>query len=109
MLKLITLALLFIHYVAQKFRAERLCQISSKWRVLTIWSTCVCVQADEAEATYKTCIADATTQQLELEHTKVTVLRQLQDVIKQSDQTIRSVSAPTQTARPSLRPVCRRR
>lgn len=51
------------------------------------------VQADEAEATYKTCIADATTQQLELEHTKVTVLRQLQDVIKQSDQTIRSVRA----------------
>lgn len=54
---------------------------------------CLCVraQADEAEATYRTCIADATTQQLELEHTKVTVLRQLQDVIKQSDQTLRSV------------------
>lgn len=51
----------------------------------------MCVQADEAEATYRTCIADATTQQLELEHTKVTVLRQLQDVIKQSDQTLRSV------------------
>ncbi|CAG5864679.1 unnamed protein product [Menidia menidia] len=48
-------------------------------------------KADEAEATYRTCIADATTQQLELEHTKVTVLRQLQDVIKQSDQTLRSV------------------
>lgn len=51
----------------------------------------ICSQADEAEATYRTCIADATTQQLELEHTKVTVLRQLQDVIKQSDQTLRSV------------------
>lgn len=51
----------------------------------------MCVQADEAEATYRTCIADATTQQQELEHTKVTVLRQLQDVIKQSDQTLRSV------------------
>lgn len=55
------------------------------------------VQADEAEATYRTCIADATTQHLELEHTKVTVLRQLQDVIKQSDQTIRSVRAHTHT------------
>ncbi|XP_028260621.1 rho GTPase-activating protein 45 isoform X2 [Parambassis ranga] len=49
-------------------------------------------KADEAEATYKTCIADATTQQLELEHTKVTVLRQLQDIIKQSDQTLRSAT-----------------
>uniref|UniRef100_A0A8C4H430 Rho GTPase activating protein 45b n=1 Tax=Dicentrarchus labrax TaxID=13489 RepID=A0A8C4H430_DICLA len=49
-------------------------------------------KADEAEATYRTCIADATTQQLELEHTKVTVLRQLQDVIKQSDQTLRSAT-----------------
>ncbi|XP_038572216.1 rho GTPase-activating protein 45 isoform X1 [Micropterus salmoides] len=49
-------------------------------------------KADEAEATYRTCIADATTQQLELEHTKVTVLRQLQDIIKQSDQTLRSAT-----------------
>ncbi|XP_056895007.1 rho GTPase-activating protein 45 isoform X2 [Takifugu flavidus] len=49
-------------------------------------------KADEAEATYKTCIADATTQHLELEHTKVTMLRQLQDLIKQSDQTIRSAT-----------------
>lgn len=49
------------------------------------------MQADEAEATYRTCIADATTQQLDLEHTKVNVLRQLQDLIKQSDQTLRSV------------------
>ncbi|CAJ1060208.1 rho GTPase-activating protein 45 isoform X2 [Xyrichtys novacula] len=49
-------------------------------------------KADEAEATYRTCIADATTQQLELEHTKVTVLRQMQDVIKQSDQTLRSAT-----------------
>lgn len=57
----------------------------------------MCVQADEAEATYRTCIADATTQQLELEHTKVTVLRQLQDVIKQSDQTLRSVRRITNT------------
>ncbi|XP_028300771.1 rho GTPase-activating protein 45 isoform X2 [Gouania willdenowi] len=49
-------------------------------------------KADEAEATYRTCIADATTQQLELEHTKVTVLRQLQDIVKQSDQTLRSAT-----------------
>ncbi|XP_063746821.1 rho GTPase-activating protein 45 isoform X2 [Eleginops maclovinus] len=49
-------------------------------------------KSDEAEATYRTCIADATTQQQELEHTKVTVLRQLQDVIKQSDQTLRSAT-----------------
>ncbi|XP_074523608.1 rho GTPase-activating protein 45 isoform X2 [Halichoeres trimaculatus] len=49
-------------------------------------------KADEAEATYRTCIADATAQQLELEHTKVTVLRQLQDVVKQSDQTLRSAT-----------------
>lgn len=65
----------------------------------------VCVQADEAEATYRTCIADATTQQLELEHTKVTVLRQLQDVIKQSDQTLRSVRANTHTHTQTIRPL----
>uniref|UniRef100_A0A8D3AN06 Rho GTPase activating protein 45b n=1 Tax=Scophthalmus maximus TaxID=52904 RepID=A0A8D3AN06_SCOMX len=49
-------------------------------------------KADEAEATYRTCIADATAQHLDLEHSKVTVLRQLQDVIKQSDQTLRSAT-----------------
>ncbi|CAL8254217.1 unnamed protein product [Merluccius merluccius] len=49
-------------------------------------------KADEAEATYRTCIADATTQQLELEHTKVTMLRQLQELVKQSDQTLRSAT-----------------
>ncbi|XP_010777034.1 LOW QUALITY PROTEIN: minor histocompatibility protein HA-1 [Notothenia coriiceps] len=49
-------------------------------------------KSDEAEATYRNCIADATTQQQELEHTKVTVLRTLQDVIKQSDQTLRSAT-----------------
>ncbi|KAL6107690.1 arhgap45 [Pungitius sinensis] len=49
-------------------------------------------KSDEAEATYRVCIADATTHQQELEHTKVTVLRQLQDVIKQSDQTLRSAT-----------------
>lgn len=70
-----------------------------------------CVQADEAEATYKTCIADATTQHLELEHTKVTMLRQLQDLIKQSDQTIRSVRASAVLLKPHhsfSSPVCRR-
>ncbi|XP_047198829.1 rho GTPase-activating protein 45 isoform X1 [Hippoglossus stenolepis] len=49
-------------------------------------------KSDEAEATYRTCIADATAQQLDLEHSKVTVLRQLQDVVKQSDQTLRSAT-----------------
>ncbi|CAL8308501.1 unnamed protein product [Lota lota] len=49
-------------------------------------------KAEEAEATYKTCIADATTQDNNLQHTKVTVLRQLQDVVKQSDQTLRSAT-----------------
>lgn len=68
----------------------------------------MCGQADEAEATYKTCIADATTQQLELEHTKVTVLRQLQDVIKQSDQTLRSVRTHTHThTQTCRRPYCK--
>ncbi|XP_050951325.1 rho GTPase-activating protein 45 isoform X2 [Labeo rohita] len=49
-------------------------------------------KAEEAEATYRTCIADAITQHQELEHIKVTVLRQIQEVIKQSDQTIRSAT-----------------
>nr|XP_015220810.1 PREDICTED: minor histocompatibility protein HA-1 [Lepisosteus oculatus] len=49
-------------------------------------------KAEEAEATYRTCIADAKTQNQELEDVKVNVLRQLQEVIKQSDQTLRSVS-----------------
>ncbi|XP_061833839.1 rho GTPase-activating protein 45 isoform X5 [Nerophis lumbriciformis] len=49
-------------------------------------------KAEEAEASYRTCIADATTQMGELEETKVTVLKQLQDIIKQSDQTLRSAT-----------------
>ncbi|XP_056615752.1 rho GTPase-activating protein 45 isoform X2 [Triplophysa dalaica] len=49
-------------------------------------------KAEEAEATYRTCIADASTQHQELEHMKVTVLRQIQEVIKQTDQTIRSAT-----------------
>ncbi|XP_010869864.2 rho GTPase-activating protein 45 isoform X1 [Esox lucius] len=49
-------------------------------------------KAEEAEATYRTCVADATTQQQELEHVKVNVLRLLQEVIKQSDQTLRSAT-----------------
>lgn len=107
---LIPIAFLFIDYVAQETKiwddsgwisGRSLCQVCYKLRVLTICFTCV--QADEAEATYKTCIADATTQQLELEHTKVTVLRQLQDVIKQSDQTIRSVRAKALQLQPHHR------
>lgn len=49
-------------------------------------------KAEEAEATYRVCVADATQQQQELEHTKVMVLRQIQEVIKQSDQTLRSAT-----------------
>ncbi|XP_069041993.1 rho GTPase-activating protein 45 isoform X2 [Lepisosteus oculatus] len=49
-------------------------------------------KAEEAEATYRTCIADAKTQNQELEDVKVNVLRQLQEVIKQSDQTLRSAT-----------------
>ncbi|XP_039538351.1 rho GTPase-activating protein 45 isoform X3 [Pimephales promelas] len=49
-------------------------------------------KAEEAEATYRTCVADVTTQHQELEHMKVTVLRQIQEVIKQTDQTIRSAT-----------------
>lgn len=48
-------------------------------------------QAEEAMATYRTCVADAKTQKQELEDTKVTALRQIQEVIRQSDQTIKSV------------------
>ncbi|XP_072524904.1 rho GTPase-activating protein 45 isoform X3 [Salminus brasiliensis] len=47
-------------------------------------------KAEEAEATYKTCIADATTQQQELEDVKVNVLKQIQDVIRHSDQILQA-------------------
>ncbi|XP_019513066.1 PREDICTED: minor histocompatibility protein HA-1 isoform X2 [Hipposideros armiger] len=49
-------------------------------------------KAEEAMATYRTCVADAKTQKQELEDTKVTVLRQIQEVIRQSDQTIKSAT-----------------
>ncbi|XP_038596325.1 rho GTPase-activating protein 45 isoform X2 [Tachyglossus aculeatus] len=49
-------------------------------------------KAEEAMATYRTCIADAKTQKQELEDMKVNVLRQIQEVIKQSDQTIKSAT-----------------
>lgn len=48
-------------------------------------------------ATYRTCIADANTQKQELEDTKVNALRQIHEVVKQSDQIIKLVSL----ARPS--------
>ncbi|XP_062843455.1 rho GTPase-activating protein 45 isoform X2 [Trichomycterus rosablanca] len=47
-------------------------------------------KAEEAEATYRTCVADATTQQQELEDVKVNVLKQIQDVIRQTDQILRA-------------------
>ncbi|XP_007952787.1 rho GTPase-activating protein 45 [Orycteropus afer afer] len=49
-------------------------------------------KAEEAMATYRTCVADAKTQKQELEDTKVTALRQLQEVVRQSDQTIKSAT-----------------
>ncbi|KAM9330605.1 rho GTPase-activating protein 45 [Gastrophryne carolinensis] len=49
-------------------------------------------RAEEAMATYRTCIADAKTQKQELEDTKVNVLRQLQELIKQTDQILRSAT-----------------
>lgn len=49
-------------------------------------------RAEEAMATYRTCIADAKTQKQELEDVKVNVLRQLQEVIKQTDQILRSAT-----------------
>ncbi|XP_034513250.1 rho GTPase-activating protein 45 isoform X3 [Ailuropoda melanoleuca] len=49
-------------------------------------------KAEEAMATYRTCVADAKTQKQELEDTKVTVLRQIQEVIRQTDQTIKSAT-----------------
>ncbi|XP_069914545.1 rho GTPase-activating protein 45 isoform X2 [Oryctolagus cuniculus] len=49
-------------------------------------------KAEEAMATYRTCVADAKTQKQELEDTKVTALRQLQELIRQSDQTIKSAT-----------------
>ncbi|XP_073541486.1 rho GTPase-activating protein 45 [Phyllobates terribilis] len=49
-------------------------------------------RAEEAMATYRTCIADAKTQKQELEDVKVNVLRQLQEIIKQTDQMLRSAT-----------------
>lgn len=51
-------------------------------------------QAEEAEASYKVYVADACTHHQELEDMKVTVLRQIQELIRQSDQTLRTVSPP---------------
>ncbi|XP_044125362.1 rho GTPase-activating protein 45 isoform X1 [Bufo gargarizans] len=49
-------------------------------------------RAEEAMATYRTCIADAKTQKQELEDVKVNVLQQLQEIIKQTDQILRSAT-----------------
>ncbi|NXC10286.1 HMHA1 protein, partial [Orthonyx spaldingii] len=46
-------------------------------------------KAEEAMATYRTCVADANTQKQELEDTKVNSLRQIHEVIKQTDQVIK--------------------
>ncbi|XP_057190405.1 rho GTPase-activating protein 45 isoform X2 [Triplophysa rosa] len=47
-------------------------------------------KAEEAQATYRTCIADATTQHQELEDMKVNVLKQIQELIRQTDQILRA-------------------
>ncbi|XP_051989675.1 rho GTPase-activating protein 45-like [Xyrauchen texanus] len=47
-------------------------------------------KAEEAEATNRTCIADATTQQQELEDMKVNVLKQIQELIRNTDQILRA-------------------
>uniref|UniRef100_A0A8C3XA32 Rho GTPase activating protein 45 n=1 Tax=Cyanoderma ruficeps TaxID=181631 RepID=A0A8C3XA32_9PASS len=49
-------------------------------------------KAEEAMATYRTCVADANTQKQELEDTKVNCLRQIHEVIKQTDQVIKSAT-----------------
>uniref|UniRef100_U3KHU2 Rho GTPase activating protein 45 n=1 Tax=Ficedula albicollis TaxID=59894 RepID=U3KHU2_FICAL len=49
-------------------------------------------RAEEAMATYRTCVADANTQKQELEDTKVNSLRQIHEVIKQTDQVIKSAT-----------------
>ncbi|NXO96331.1 HMHA1 protein, partial [Certhia brachydactyla] len=49
-------------------------------------------KAEEAMATYRTCVADANTQKQELEDTKVNSLRQIHEVIKQTDQIIKSAT-----------------
>ena len=79
--------------VNPSYESVSLCVCLSVSVSLWVLRSCGSLQAEEAEATYKTCIADATTQDNNLQHTKVTVLRQLQEVVKQSDQTLRSVSS----------------
>ncbi|XP_014738428.1 PREDICTED: minor histocompatibility protein HA-1 [Sturnus vulgaris] len=49
-------------------------------------------KAEEAMATYRTCVADANTQKQELEDTKVNSLRYIHEVIKQTDQVIKSAT-----------------
>ncbi|XP_009869333.1 PREDICTED: minor histocompatibility protein HA-1, partial [Apaloderma vittatum] len=49
-------------------------------------------QAEEAMATYRTCVADANTQKQELEDVKVNSLRQIHELIKQSDQVIKTAT-----------------
>ncbi|KFR01464.1 Minor histocompatibility protein HA-1, partial [Nipponia nippon] len=56
-------------------------------------------KAEEAMATYRTCVADANTQKQELEDTKVNSLRQIHEVIKQSDQVIKTLHCPSTSRR----------
>uniref|UniRef100_A0ACB8F2U9 Uncharacterized protein n=1 Tax=Sphaerodactylus townsendi TaxID=933632 RepID=A0ACB8F2U9_9SAUR len=49
-------------------------------------------KAEEAMATYRTCLADANTHKQGLEDTKVNTLRQIHELVKQSDQIIKSAT-----------------
>ncbi|NXA81047.1 HMHA1 protein, partial [Thryothorus ludovicianus] len=60
-------------------------------------------KAEEAMATYRTCVADANTQKQELEDIKVNSLRQIHEMIKQTDQVIKSVTAARRRARRPVR------
>ncbi|NWT23974.1 HMHA1 protein, partial [Cardinalis cardinalis] len=63
-------------------------------------------KAEEAMATYRTCVADANTQKQELEDTKVNSLRQIHEVIKQTDQVIKSVSGVSSGCSAATSPTC---
>lgn len=92
------LGLLLCSVVAQEQECHQTC-ISARQRFwlcpsafIACFSTSWFLQADEAMATYRTCIADANTQKQELEDTKVNALRQIHEVVRQTDQVIKSVS-----------------
>lgn len=56
---------------------------------------CVSLQAEEAEAVYRAWISEAEARHQEREQTKGSTLRQIHDVIRHTDHTLRSVSQLT--------------